>query len=73
MKLKILRVNAKPFSGQGGEEVAYYWTKAEMEDGTKIEFGTKNDYTDIIGETEEIEVEKQVFSNGKKGFKEVYN
>jgi len=71
MIVKILSVKGGDFKGQDGSNVNYYWVKAEMQDGTKIEFGTKNDYSDVIDEQLDLNIEKTMFSNGKKGFKEV--
>lgn len=72
MLLTIKKVQDGSFTGDEGAKIEYYWTKAETTDGTNIRFGGKVDYSNQIGDTIELNVEKIEYSNGKKGYKEVY-
>jgi len=65
---KITKVTPKPFKGDDGEEIYYAWIKAEFDDGTTREYGTKRDDY-VVGESdEEIELEKSERADGK-GFR----
>lgn len=72
MILKIKSVQSKPFKGSEGEMVPYFWTRAERADGVTIQFGGVVDYSGKVGEQLELNVEKQEFSNGKTGYREVH-
>lgn len=70
MKLKIKKDSRDgSFKGRDGEEVKYFWTKAETEDGITIEFGGKKEYEE--GDIIDADIEKTERSGGRFGYKEI--
>lgn len=64
-QLLIKSVKPKPFkSTVGGEEIPYFWYRAEREDGTTIEFGSKNGQYEI-GKLETVPLEKREGLDGR--------
>jgi len=59
MRYKIKDVKEKPFTGEDGEKIPYFWYKAErISDGVTLTIGSKNG--DLkIGEEEDLDVEKR--------------
>lgn len=70
MILKILSCKNKPFKSDEGEDIDYFWVRAEKPDGFVLQFGTTKNYEDKIGEKLEIVLEEVARVNGK-GYKEV--
>lgn len=70
MKLFIIAVKTKPFTGSSGTEIPYHWYTARKPDGTRIQFGSKVG-THPIGQEVELIVEKYEKSNGEAGYKEI--
>jgi len=70
LKLKITECKAKPFSGEEGEQIAYFWHKAERADnGVTISFGSKREHA--VGEESTFELEKSEGADGKARYKEI--
>jgi len=68
-KIKIGKVNCKPFKAQDGEEINYYWYRGErLHDGVTLEFGSMQEYEK--DETVDVELEKIELANGKFRYKE---
>lgn len=65
MQLEIIKANPKPFEGDGGESIPYFWYKAKKEDGFVLKFGSKNEYKEK--ELIDIDLEKT-----ETGYKESY-
>lgn len=69
---KITKITPKPFKGTEGDEINYFWIKAETTDGEMIEYGTKRDDYAMDDVDFEVELEKMARydSEGKqKGFR----
>jgi len=68
MLLKIIEKKEKPFTGDSGEEISYFWYKAVREgDGITIKFGSMRD-DHVLGDIEEVELEKsERIRKGKSG------
>jgi hypothetical protein len=75
MKLTITEKTAKPFVGDEGNEIEYYWYKGVREDGIAIRFGS-TDGEHEMGKTVEINLEKteriDKKGNVKIGYKETH-
>jgi len=64
MKYKIKDVKEKPFTGENGEKIPYFWYKAErISDGVTLTFGSKNGNLDIGSETD-LDIEKREKTGG---------
>jgi len=64
-KFKIVSCRYKPFQGDGGEQVDYYWTKGvRLSDGVSIEWGGRKDHTAEIGQEVICNVEKRESDRG---------
>lgn len=71
-KFKVVKTKASPFVGSSGEEVLYYWVTADRSsDGTRIQFGTKFDYSDDEGKIIEVSLIKSEGKDGVARYKEV--
>src|SRR5947207_1083632 len=55
---KIDKKRDKPFTGDDGEKVPYFWYSATRGDGVKIQFGTSNGLFEV-GQVVELELEKR--------------
>lgn len=71
MILKILSCKFKSFTTDQGEKKDYYWCNVETAEGLVKTLGTKNDYSENIGESLEIPVEEREGKSGK-WYREVY-
>lgn len=72
MKLKIKDKKAKPFQGDDGETLEYFWYKAERsEDQVVIRFGSMNGAYEAGKEYDLPNVEKYEMEDGRIGYKEV--
>lgn len=71
MLLKITAKKAKPFVGDEGEEVEYFWyTSIREGDGITIKFGSmRSDHE--IGDVEEIDLEKTERITEKNGQRKI--
>lgn len=71
MKLYIIAVKPKPFTGTDGKQIPYFWYTARTPEDVRITFGSKTaDHK--VGETLDLNVEKFVNSRGEESFKEFY-
>jgi len=71
MKLKITKVTERPFVGNEGKEISYYWYKGLREgDGVTINFGSKNEFS--LNDEVDLDLEKTELANGKFQYKEVW-
>lgn len=68
---KITKKISKPFKGETGEEIAYFWyTATRLSDNVVIQFGSMwGDYEE--GETLELNLERRERRDGKIGWREV--
>jgi hypothetical protein len=72
MKLKILKESKnKPFKTDEGDEMNYFWTTCEREDGVQIQIGSINDFTASVGQVLDLNIVKVERRDGKVGYKEV--
>lgn len=71
MKLTIKSVKVKPFTNDDGEQMNYYWYRAERAyDQVTFQFGSTYE-NHPIGEELDLDIEKYEKSNGKIGYKEI--
>lgn len=71
MKITIKSVKPKPFTNDDGEQMDYYWYRAERSnDMVTFQFGS-TDGNHPIGEELDLDIEKYEKSNGKIGYKEI--
>ena len=67
MKLKITGKTEKPFKGDEGDLIPYFWYKAvREEDGVTLQFGSKKG-EHLVGDTLELELEKTEALDSKTG------
>lgn len=72
MIVLITKVKARPFDGDDGEKIPYFWTKATRKsDGVTIEFGGRVDHTEDLDKELDLDIEKTERANGKFGYKEI--
>lgn len=70
VEVLITKKTAKPFVGTDGDEVMYFWYRAERQsDQVSIDFGSMNEYEE--GEKVEVNLLKVERRNGKIGYKEI--
>lgn len=69
MKLKIVKKEPKPFTGDDGEDLAWFWYRAEKDNGFLVRFGSNQDHE--IGQTVEIHLSEEISANNKKWLKEI--
>lgn len=69
--LKIISVRAKPFKGQDGSDIMYFWYTAVRGDGVQIQFGSLYEYTE--GENAEVDLIKTESARGGIIYKEIRN
>jgi len=70
LKIKVTKVNNKPFRSSEGEMINFYWNKGERaNDQVSIDFCTTKDHK--VGEVFEADFEKQELANGKIRYKEL--
>lgn len=73
MKVKILKIDSKPFPGGPGEaDIPYFWIRAlRVSDDVKIQFGTKQGAGYVVNEVSDVELEKREGSDGRIRYFEV--
>jgi len=69
LNLNITEKKAKPFAGNDGKEMDYFWYKGEKKDGLTISFGSI-DGSHEIGDNVDVDLEKTEKSNGGFVYKE---
>lgn len=69
MKVVITKKTDKPFKGEDGELVEYFWYSATTSDNLRLQFGSPNNKYEI-GQEYEINIGKYEKANGKIGYKE---
>jgi len=71
MKVEIISVKAKPFTGRNGLKLDYYWyTAKRMDNGARIQFGsTIPDHKN--GSELELNLVKFEKSSGEASYKEI--
>lgn len=70
MKIKILKKNAKQFTGDDGEERDYAYYVAELPDGSARRFGS-SDTEKEVGKEYNVFLESVTYKNGGAGWKEI--
>lgn len=72
MEVKIIKKVSKPFKGNDGEEIMYFWyTALRQGDGVTIQFGSPNEYEEA--ETISVNLEKREGRDGKIRYMEARN
>jgi len=70
-KYKIKKVTEKPFRGDDGEDISYFWYRAlRLSDNTTIQFGSTFGGLKE-GETYDLEIEKYERVGGRLGYRDV--
>lgn len=70
MKVILKSRKASPFTNDDGEEMQYFWYKAErLSDNVTIRFGSQEG-GHVLDEELDLDIEKYERDNGKIGYKE---